>query len=275
MSWPARRLRVHAGGLGGRLGSQGAGGRRPEGAGRRDRRARGAARAGRRRAVPCRRWRRPLVGQAVGKLSPARRVFRATAIIADRRSPAHRARSRRPSRPRSRRMWKSSWDLCSSSPPARKSPALPAGSHSSWSRAGGARSPQGRRGGQGLDQPARATLRKFGVRFGAYNIYIPPLLAGAARARLQLWALKRGSARPRKPVGRLAASGRTSIAAKRRSITRSMRSPDTGMRRAGRARRHAGAIGRHHPAGADLARGPARPAAAFATERAASAWWSG
>ena len=31
---------------------------------------------------------------------------------------------------------------------------------------------------KGLDQPARATLRKYGVRFGAYHIY----LAGAAQA---------------------------------------------------------------------------------------------
>ena len=36
---------------------------------------------------------------------------------------------------------------------------------------------------KGLDQPARATLRKYGVRFGAYHIYLPVLLeAGAARA---------------------------------------------------------------------------------------------
>ncbi len=35
-----------------------------------------------------------------------------------------------------------------------------------------------------LDQPARATLRKYGVRFGAYHIYLPALLeAGAARPR--------------------------------------------------------------------------------------------
>ncbi|OIQ73308.1 hypothetical protein GALL_450580 [mine drainage metagenome] len=33
-----------------------------------------------------------------------------------------------------------------------------------------------------LDQPSRATLRKYGVRFGAYHIYIPPLLKPAARA---------------------------------------------------------------------------------------------
>jgi ATP-dependent RNA helicase SUPV3L1/SUV3 len=69
---------------------------------------------------------------------------------------------------------------------------------------------------KGLDQPARATLRKFGVRFGAYNIYIPPLLKPAPRVlALQLWALKQGDRVTAKldTVERLAASGRTSIAA--------------------------------------------------------------
>src|ERR1700744_6332935 len=45
-----------------------------------------------------------------------------------------------------------------------------------------------------LDQPSRATLRKYGVRFGAYHIYIPPLLKPAARAlALLLWALKQSN----------------------------------------------------------------------------------
>jgi ATP-dependent RNA helicase SUPV3L1/SUV3 len=69
---------------------------------------------------------------------------------------------------------------------------------------------------KGLDQPARATLRKFGVRFGAYNIYIPPLLKPAPRVlALQLWALKQGDRGTAglDSVERLAASGRTSIAA--------------------------------------------------------------
>ncbi len=36
---------------------------------------------------------------------------------------------------------------------------------------------------KGLDQPSRAVLRKYGVRFGAYHIYIPPLAeTGAAPA---------------------------------------------------------------------------------------------
>ncbi|MDB5573928.1 MAG: helicase, partial [Tardiphaga sp.] len=33
-----------------------------------------------------------------------------------------------------------------------------------------------------LDQPSRASLRKYGVRFGAYHIYVPALLKPAARA---------------------------------------------------------------------------------------------
>jgi ATP-dependent RNA helicase SUPV3L1/SUV3 len=69
---------------------------------------------------------------------------------------------------------------------------------------------------KGLDQPARATLRKFGARFGAYNIYIPPLLKPAPRVlALQLWALKQGDRATAglDSIERLAASGRTSIAA--------------------------------------------------------------
>jgi ATP-dependent RNA helicase SUPV3L1/SUV3 len=44
---------------------------------------------------------------------------------------------------------------------------------------------------KGLDQPSRATLRKYGVRFGAYHIYLPALLKPAPRSlAAQLWALK-------------------------------------------------------------------------------------
>ena len=67
---------------------------------------------------------------------------------------------------------------------------------------------------KGLDQAARATLRKYGVRFGAYHIYLPALLKPAPRAlATQLWALKHESP-DAKGVGdllHLAASGRTSI----------------------------------------------------------------
>ena len=44
-----------------------------------------------------------------------------------------------------------------------------------------------------LDQPMRAGLRRLGVRFGAYHIYIPPLLKPAPSQLLALlWAIKNG-----------------------------------------------------------------------------------
>ena len=67
---------------------------------------------------------------------------------------------------------------------------------------------------KGLDQPARATLRKYGVRFGAYHIYLPLLLKPAPRAlATQLWALKHESPELKGLDGllQLAGSGRTSI----------------------------------------------------------------
>jgi len=43
-----------------------------------------------------------------------------------------------------------------------------------------------------LDQPSRAQLRKYGVRFGAFNIFLPPLLKPApAELILSLWALQK------------------------------------------------------------------------------------
>ena len=46
-----------------------------------------------------------------------------------------------------------------------------------------------------LDQPARAQLRGYGVRFGAFNIYLPALLKPAStELALVLWILKNGSA---------------------------------------------------------------------------------
>jgi ATP-dependent RNA helicase SUPV3L1/SUV3 len=67
---------------------------------------------------------------------------------------------------------------------------------------------------KGLDQPARATLRKYGVRFGAYHIYLPGLLKPAPRSlAAQLWALKHEQPEVKglDELQRLAASGRTSI----------------------------------------------------------------
>jgi ATP-dependent RNA helicase SUPV3L1/SUV3 len=46
-----------------------------------------------------------------------------------------------------------------------------------------------------LDQNARAQLRKYGVRFGAFNIYFPPLLKpAAADLALTLWSLSHAKA---------------------------------------------------------------------------------
>jgi ATP-dependent RNA helicase SUPV3L1/SUV3 len=45
-----------------------------------------------------------------------------------------------------------------------------------------------------LDQPARAQLRSYGVRFGAFNIYFPALLKPAAiELSFALWLLKHGA----------------------------------------------------------------------------------
>ncbi|RIA45397.1 helicase-related protein [Dichotomicrobium thermohalophilum] len=47
---------------------------------------------------------------------------------------------------------------------------------------------------RGLDQTARAGLRKYGVRFGAYNIFFPALMKpDAAELLLLLWGLKHGA----------------------------------------------------------------------------------
>lgn len=65
-----------------------------------------------------------------------------------------------------------------------------------------------------LDQPSRATLRKYGVRFGAYHIYFPGLLKPAARALAALlWALKQDNVDLSSLSGaqHLASSGRTSF----------------------------------------------------------------
>ncbi|HVV93551.1 MAG TPA: helicase-related protein, partial [Hyphomicrobiales bacterium] len=66
-----------------------------------------------------------------------------------------------------------------------------------------------------LGQPERAALRKHGVRFGAYHIFLPALLKPAPRSlAAQLWALQQGSMEIKglDELPRLAASGRTSFA---------------------------------------------------------------
>src|SRR5262245_123896 len=66
---------------------------------------------------------------------------------------------------------------------------------------------------KGLDQTARATLRKHGVRFGAYHIYVPALLKPGPRTlAAQLWAVKHGpDLKGLDELLRLAARGRTSF----------------------------------------------------------------
>ena len=67
-----------------------------------------------------------------------------------------------------------------------------------------------------LDQTARGALRKMGVRFGAFYVYVPALLKPASRTLCtQLWALVRGDADKEAAAERLlhfASSGRTSFA---------------------------------------------------------------
>jgi ATP-dependent RNA helicase SUPV3L1/SUV3 len=69
---------------------------------------------------------------------------------------------------------------------------------------------------KGLDQGSRAALRKYGVRFGAYHVYVPPLLKPAPRALATLlYAIKNdtGEMLGLDEVQQLASSGRTSIPA--------------------------------------------------------------
>lgn len=67
-----------------------------------------------------------------------------------------------------------------------------------------------------LDQPSRSSLRKYGVRFGAYHIYFPLLLKPGARSLASLlWALKQENAdlSALSSAQHLASSGRTSFPA--------------------------------------------------------------
>ncbi len=67
-----------------------------------------------------------------------------------------------------------------------------------------------------LDQASRAVLRKHGVRFGAYHVYVPALLKPAPRSlAAQLWAIKHGGPDMKglDDLQRLASSGRTSFPA--------------------------------------------------------------
>ncbi len=111
---------------------------------------------------------------------------------------------------------------------------------------------------KGLDQPSRATLRKYGVRFGAYHIYLPALLKPAPRAlATQLWALKH-EAPGRAWCRRIADLGRqwTHFYPDRQGNAQAALSHRrlSHRRRARGARRYSGAAGRLDPSGAVVAR---------------------
>ena len=112
---------------------------------------------------------------------------------------------------------------------------------------------------KGLDQPSRAVLRKYGVRFGAYHLYLPALLKPAPRSlAAQLWMLKHGSPEDQGPR-RVAAAGverphldpgrqgHAEAALPHHRLSR--------LRRARDPRRYPGAARRSDPSGARLARG--------------------
>ena len=109
-----------------------------------------------------------------------------------------------------------------------------------------------------LDQPSRASLRKYGVRFGAYHIYVPALLKPAARALASLlWAQKQDN------VDMSALSGAQHLAGSRPHLVpgrqgarprRLSRARLPAMRRTRGARRYSGAARRSHSSGAVVAR---------------------
>ena len=79
---------------------------------------------------------------------------------------------------------------------------------------------------KGLDQPARATLRKYGVRFGAYHIYLP-IAAQAGAARAGDAALGAQAREPGRQGRRRIAASRRAAAAPRSRSTRRRRSRST------------------------------------------------
>ena len=107
-----------------------------------------------------------------------------------------------------------------------------------------------------LDQDGRAALRRLGVRFGAYHIFVPALLKPAPAGLVTLlWALKNdGKDKPGfGDVVHALAAGRTSVVvdpAFERSLLQARRLPHARPPR--RAHRHSGAAGRPDPPGAVL-----------------------
>ena len=245
-----------------------------EGAGRRDRGARHQAGAGARRAVRADVRRHDPLDRRAGRQAHRRRRRAAPAHAhprrraADRRvarggADASRSLAQDPHRAAARRR-------CSCSPPPRTSPASPAASPSSWSRrsacSSARRSPRTSRAS--ISRRARR-LRKYGVRFGAYHIYLPALLKPAPRSARGA-ALGAQARRPRRQGSRRAAAARAQrphlVPGRQGDAEAALphhRLP--GLRRARGARRHPGAARRSDPAGARLARrlAGAKPAGAF------------
>ena len=115
-----------------------------------------------------------------------------------------------------------------------------------------------------LDQDGRAALRRLGVRFGAYHIFVPALLKpGPAGLVTLLWALKNdGKDKPGfGDVVHALAAGRTSVVvdpAFERSLLQARRLPHARPPR--RAHRHSGAARRPDPPGAVVEAGHRRAA---------------
>ena len=113
-----------------------------------------------------------------------------------------------------------------------------------------------------LDQPSRASLRKYGVRFGAYHIYRAAAAeAGGARAGLAVVGAEAGQCRHVGAVGRAASGGQRPHLVPGRQAARSRclsRAGLPAMRRARGAGRYPGAARRSHSSGAVLARSLAR-----------------
>ena len=107
-----------------------------------------------------------------------------------------------------------------------------------------------------LDQEGRAALRRLGVRFGAYHIFVPALLKpGPAGLVTLLWALTNdGKDKPGfGDVVHALAAGRTSVVVDptfERSLLQARRLPHAWPPR--RAHRHSGAARRPDPPGAGL-----------------------
>ena len=62
-----------------------------------------------------------------------------------------------------------------------------------------------------LDQPLRRSLRQYGVRFGAYNVFMPALLKPAPAAILALATILEEGREAAKDIHRLPAPGLTSV----------------------------------------------------------------